>query len=170
MPLQGSGAISISQIRTELINVNASYSLRTLSSAAGKSAPDAMSEFYGYTYVPPNPPYGTFYTTYCEGYNIINVYHNGDGGYYYGMGEERSASCGCIDPNIYGGTQYAIVCACNWGTFNIDAGWRDYWAGSAQYFCTNYPGSGLYVKYSTPCNPNFSNLYLETGGFVPNFC
>ena len=52
MPLQSSGAISISQIRTEL--GSSSYSLRTLSAAAGKSTPDAMSEFYGYS--PPTPP------------------------------------------------------------------------------------------------------------------
>jgi|LakMenEpi03Aug12_release.lakeMendotaPanAssembly.Ray.scaffolds.fasta_scaffold196955_1 hypothetical protein len=49
MPLQASGPISISQIRTELGNV--SYSLRTLSAAAGKATPDAMSEFYGYSSV-----------------------------------------------------------------------------------------------------------------------
>jgi hypothetical protein len=47
MALQSSGAISISQIKTEL--GSSSYSLRTLSAAAGKSTPDAMSEFYGYT-------------------------------------------------------------------------------------------------------------------------
>jgi hypothetical protein len=47
MALQSSGAISISQIRTEL--GSSSYSLRTLSSEAGKGTPDAMSEFYGYS-------------------------------------------------------------------------------------------------------------------------
>jgi hypothetical protein len=47
MALQSSGAISINQIKTEL--GSASYSLRTLSAAAGKSTPDAMSEFYGYS-------------------------------------------------------------------------------------------------------------------------
>ena len=47
MALPSSGAISISQIRTEL--GSSSGSLRTLSAAAGKSTPDAMSEFYGYS-------------------------------------------------------------------------------------------------------------------------
>lgn len=51
MALQSSGAISISQIRTEL--GSASGSLRTLSSLAGKAVPDAMSEFYGYSALPP---------------------------------------------------------------------------------------------------------------------
>lgn len=47
MALQSSGAISMCQIKTELNS--GSYSLRTLSSEAGKSTPDSMSEFYGYT-------------------------------------------------------------------------------------------------------------------------
>ena len=47
MALQSSGAISVSQIRTEL--GSASGSIRTLSAAAGKSTPDAMSEFYSYS-------------------------------------------------------------------------------------------------------------------------
>lgn len=52
MALQSSGAISISQIKTEL--GNSSNSLRALSAAAGKSVPDSMSEFYGYSaFVPP---------------------------------------------------------------------------------------------------------------------
>ena len=47
MALPSSGAISISQIRSEL--GTSSGSLRTLSSIAGKGTPDAMSEFYGYS-------------------------------------------------------------------------------------------------------------------------
>ncbi len=46
MALPSSGQISISQIRSELGTSNGS--LRALSSLAGKSTPDAMSEFYGY--------------------------------------------------------------------------------------------------------------------------
>lgn len=48
MPLPPAGnSISISQIRAELSN--SSGSLRTLSSIAGKSTPDSMSEFFGYS-------------------------------------------------------------------------------------------------------------------------
>jgi len=47
MALQSSGAISINDIKTEL--GSSSGSLATLSTAAGKSAPHAMSEFYGYS-------------------------------------------------------------------------------------------------------------------------
>ena len=47
MALPPSGQISINQIRTEL--GTASGSLRTLSSLAGFSTPDRMSDFYGYS-------------------------------------------------------------------------------------------------------------------------
>ncbi len=53
MALQSSGAISISQIKTELSS--SSNSLATLSVAASKTAPHSMSEFYGYSSVPPYP-------------------------------------------------------------------------------------------------------------------
>jgi hypothetical protein len=45
--IPSSGPISISQISQEL--VYGSYSLRALSANAGKSTPDSMSEFYGYS-------------------------------------------------------------------------------------------------------------------------
>jgi hypothetical protein len=47
MALQSSGQISITDIKTELGNT--SGSLTALSTAAGKAAPHAMSEFYGYS-------------------------------------------------------------------------------------------------------------------------
>lgn len=53
MALPSSGPLSIGAIRTEL--GSGSGSLRTLSAAAGKSTPDSMSEFYGYSaYTPPS--------------------------------------------------------------------------------------------------------------------
>jgi hypothetical protein len=51
MALPSSGQLSISQIRNEQVNNGgfaSSYSLRQLSANAGKSTPDAISEFYGY--------------------------------------------------------------------------------------------------------------------------
>lgn len=52
MALQSSGQINISDIQAEL--GSSSGSLRTLSAAAGFSAPDAMSEFYGYSSLTPS--------------------------------------------------------------------------------------------------------------------
>ena len=51
MALPSSGPLSINNIRTEL--GISSGSLRTLSSTAGKSTPDSISEFYGYSSAPP---------------------------------------------------------------------------------------------------------------------
>ena len=56
MALPSSGPLSIGAIRTEL--GSGSGSLRTLSAAAGKSTPDSMSEFYGYSaFTPPSINY-----------------------------------------------------------------------------------------------------------------
>ena len=49
MALQGSGPISINDIRVELSQAQANSSLRALSALANKSTPDAMSEFYGFS-------------------------------------------------------------------------------------------------------------------------
>ncbi len=52
MALPSSGPLSIGDIRNEQVNNGgfaSSYSLRQLSSNAGKSTPDAISEFYGYS-------------------------------------------------------------------------------------------------------------------------
>jgi hypothetical protein len=56
MALPVSGPLGIGAIRTEL--GSASGSLRTLSSLAGFSPPDAISEFYGYS---PLPQYYSYY-------------------------------------------------------------------------------------------------------------
>jgi hypothetical protein len=52
MALPSSGPLSLSAIRNEEVNVGglpSSYSLRTLSSQVGKTTPDSISEFYGYS-------------------------------------------------------------------------------------------------------------------------
>jgi hypothetical protein len=43
--------LSFSQIRTELSAASTNVSLRSMSSTAGKSIPDAVSEFYGYSHI-----------------------------------------------------------------------------------------------------------------------
>jgi len=73
MALPTSGPLSIDQIRAILST--SSGSLRYLSSLAGKSTPDAISEFYGYS--PPvsctNTSFGynrTNYNSACSNYNF----------------------------------------------------------------------------------------------------
>lgn len=49
MALPSSGSLSFNQIRTELGLSQSNSSLRGMSSNAGKSTPDAVSEFYGFS-------------------------------------------------------------------------------------------------------------------------
>ena len=96
MALQGSGAISISQIRGELTRNNGivyvnSYSLRTLSAGVGKSVSDSMSEFYNWNNC---PTAGTYIYNTSSGNALINVYHDGACGNYNTVSESCSTVCG----------------------------------------------------------------------------
>lgn len=92
MPLPSSGPLSFSAIRAEVVpgGTNNNVSLRTLSSTAGFSTPDAVSEFYGYG----NITY-SYYGTWVAGnpcsYDYWNVYLGSNGVYY------RQTSVGGVD-------------------------------------------------------------------------
>ena len=73
MALPASGPISSSQIANELSDP-APFSLREMSSTAGFSTPDAMSDFYGY---------GNTYTEF----------------YYYNVGKKNEAFACSFDTN-----------------------------------------------------------------------
>jgi len=124
MALQSSGPISISQIRNELNPVHgSSYSLRQLSSWAGKGTPDAMSEFYGYTaattvniaaYYPSYMGCGNYYTfaavaaTAVSTTLTITMNWYGDlGGFMQGIVYIYSGTT-CGSTSVYSGT--AINC------------------------------------------------------------
>jgi len=80
MALPSSGEISIGDIKTEI--GSSSGSLRTLSSAAGKSTPDAISEFHGYSHVTLTsytssiPSNATLFNV-CSESPTVTYYHNG---------------------------------------------------------------------------------------------
>jgi len=80
MALPGSGPLSFSAIATELLAITP-YSLRSMSSTAGFSTPDAVSEFYGYS--PPSSGYSydsgtslSWPTT--SGYTVYDLGWNGN--------------------------------------------------------------------------------------------
>jgi hypothetical protein len=158
MALQSSGAISISQIRTEL--GSGSGSLRTLSAAAGKSTPDAMSEFYGYSAAPVThsvyinfyyPGYVGcyngyyFYLTASEAVNAnftATVYWYGDlGGAFQGSVTIYSGNT-CGSNNIYSG---GVNC---YGEYFNSNNWYFYQMVSGNQA---YVGNQLYVDYPSPC-------------------
>jgi hypothetical protein len=71
MALPSSGPLSLNQIGVELSTTN--YSLRAMSALAGKSSPDSISEFYGYSPSPSYYQYGSpfmlFDFAYSAGYS-----------------------------------------------------------------------------------------------------
>jgi hypothetical protein len=82
MALQGSGQISINDIYNEMVNggqyeAGGQRSLGALSTAAGKSAPHEMSEFYGYNASGGATTYTAYWTTGNKygtiAYNEINM-------------------------------------------------------------------------------------------------
>jgi hypothetical protein len=89
MALQSSGSISISQIKAEVGGT--SSSLRSLSNTAGKSAPDGMQEFYGYSGAPTynynsnmQVGSGQYYSSIAYGYaNTASIHVFGTFGFLY---------------------------------------------------------------------------------------
>ena len=80
MAIPCSGPISMSMIHDAV--GNGSYSLRSLSAAAGFSTPDAMSEFYCY-----NPVTYNYYTTLVQNdpctSTFRDIYRRSDNNYFY---------------------------------------------------------------------------------------
>jgi hypothetical protein len=85
MALPSSGQLSFSAIAGELGVSLSNVSLRSMSSTAGKSTPDAVSEFYGYSAIT-----YTYYATWllddpCN-YDYYDIYSGSDGKYYVNNG------------------------------------------------------------------------------------
>ena len=120
MALQSSGEISIGDIRTEI--GSSSGSLRTLSSTAGKSTPDAMSEFYGYSHVTLTsytssiPSNATLFNV-CSQTPTVTYYHDG------------------TDPRGYPVTGDTVYTNSNGSTYV-----------SAGYYKIDDGGNGLYIQ------------------------
>lgn len=131
MGLQGSGAIRLSQIRNELSSINGSYSLRSLSSSAGKGTPDAMSEFFGYSLATPvtvtvHEPDGGFW---APSYDPYGNYAGGWYGDHYAW--IYNESTGYQDTLTFGGTNnysfmsgQSIVITSYFGSISWDTGYN----------------------------------------------
>lgn len=147
MALQSSGAISISQIQAE---VGGSYSLRALSAAAGKSTPDAMSEFYGYSsavtvninvYLPSNVGCYNYYTFAATSSVNVNTNVNvgiawyGDlGGYFSGsVSIPSGSSCNSVSVYTGGGVNCVGEYRVNeyWSMFPTTNGGQNYFPNIA---------------------------------------
>lgn len=128
MALPSSGPLGIDAIRTELQQSQGNNSLRTLSSLAGFSTPDAISEFYGYSYY----NYRSF--------SIVNIQYGGFDDacnsresdnltlYFYEAGGDGSPAC----PNA-GVTVYTDI--------NLTAPFN----GNSSFFKSNSCGTSYYI-------------------------
>lgn len=85
MALPSSGQLSLSAIAGELGVSLSNVSLRSMSSTAGFSTPDSVSEFYGYSYVT-----YTYYGTWAKGdpcgYEYLDIVYGSDSKYYVDSG------------------------------------------------------------------------------------
>lgn len=130
MALPSSGPLSISQIRAIL--GTSSGSLRYLSSLAGKSTPDAISEFYGYQNVTyysfgPMAPYDP-----CNGYGQYLYWTNVDPTVRFSSGADANGNYVFI-PQYYADWEYAWV-------------WDMYYVmnNNVYYWGITYSGCGPY--------------------------
>ena len=113
MTLPASGTISLNDIRVELQQASANVSLGSLSNLAGFTDPDAVSEFYGFSYIAYNTfaIYDTTYNEYIEacefgGSDNKTLYFSGSGG---------TAACPAQGVTLY--TNTALTTAYNGGGF-----------------------------------------------------
>ena len=111
MALPSSGALSINDIRVELQQAQANSSLDALSNLAGFTNPDAVSEFYGYSY----PLYNTFAindTSYNESTEACELGASDNKTLYF-AGTGGTAACPAQAVTLY--TNSALTAAFNGG-------------------------------------------------------
>ena len=144
MTLPASGTISINDIRIELGQAQANSSLRSLSSLAGFSTPDAISEFYGY---PPTPNYRTFsivnqQTSFGE---VCSIIGEDDLTLYYGeSGGDGSPGCPSVGVYLWEDTALSIP-------FNGKSSWWYSNQCNAGYYIIDNGDLTNFIESINPC-------------------
>lgn len=162
MPLPSSGELTFIQVAGELSATTSDMSLRTFSSTAGKSVPDSLNEFHGYSAVVV-PTMGAFSRT-STSYTSMNfsqvISSNGGGtitsyGYQYGTsGYTTTITISNSNPGSSFSFSRSGLSA---NTNYYVRGWATNSAGtsysSGGTFRTNaYPASGTYqLSYCSGC-------------------
>jgi hypothetical protein len=171
MPLPNSGAISLYDVRTELgMASNAQIGLTDTNVRTLAQVPSGTiklpEDFYGKSNF---PPYGTFLSSYCSGYNLYYRYANGSGGYYDTLQQSNSPSCGwppaatyqlSVDSNpVNEGNGVTITVTTtnfNNGTGNGDLYWRIVHNTTSN---ADFSGTGSGVSY---VSNNYTTLAYYT--------
>lgn len=126
MSLPSSGPLSLNDIRVELQQSQGNNSLRSMSNTAGFSTPDAVSEFYGFSYL----NYNTFeinsvpYSSSSEACNFagednLTLYFAGSGG---------TPGCPSISQRVY-----------------TDSGLTTLFDGANRWYKSNYCNASYYI-------------------------
>jgi len=165
MALTGSGEIRFSSIATELGVALSNVSLRSMSSAAGKSTPDSVSEFYGYSAITPISASYSYGAASCGG-DSFTVYVNSS----IVVGPVSATTSGnimvtdndVIEVYVTAGTKGAN-CAGSSATIStyVDG---DYYSGSSdiQYGF----GAVANASYTVPNGFSGANSYIEIIGAI----
>jgi len=153
MALQSSGAISISDIKTELGSTD--NSLRALSNSAGFTTPDSMSEFYGYSL-------GVFQPT--ENFGILT--YNGNGQTAKIKGSKFVGYTPYFDGKNYGTTSQPRIYSNNTTLRNFFATKRtcsvSFWFQAK----TKSTSTNVYGLFSDYAGASFNIwCYLDTNGY-----
>jgi len=138
MALPSSGPLSLNDIRVELQQAQANSSLDALSNLAGFTNPDAVSEFYGYSYA----AYNTFAindTSYNE-YIDACALDASDNKTLYFAGSGGTPACPAQGVTLY--TNSALTAA-----FNGGGNWWKSNQCNAAYYIT----SGGYIESISAC-------------------
>ena len=138
MTLPASGTISLNDIRVELQQASANVSLGAMSNLVGFVDPDAVSEFYGYSY----PLYNTFAindTSYNEATEACELGASDNKTLYF-AGTGGTAACPAQAVTLY--TNSALTAAFNGG---------GNWWKSNQCNAAHNITSGGYIESISAC-------------------
>lgn len=137
MALPTSGQLTFEQIGTELsISTSGPHSLRSMSSTAGKSVPDSVEEFYGYSHAVPVTPTKCSIGTNEFGFVQVSFFCHPDNDACQGRWRRNDTSWtsfsdktnpwtleACVSSKTYYaevrgriGTSYSSVCAPSWSS------------------------------------------------------
>jgi hypothetical protein len=127
MALPASGPLSLNDIRVELQQAQANSSLGALSDIAGFAAPDAVSDFYGYSYA---------------NYNTVSIVNAPEG--------SSAAACAISEEDdltlYFAGSGGAPACPALSTTLYTNTGLTTPYNGDGQWFKSQQCSASYYIE------------------------
>ena len=163
MALTGSGEIRFSDVATELGVALSNVSLRSMSLTAGKSSPDSMGEFYGYSAITPISASYAYSVGTCGG-DSFTIYVNSSAV----VGPTSVATSGnimvtdndVIEVYVTSGTKGA---ACANSSVNLAIFLNDEFYDGTSATAPGYSATS-YISYTIPNGFSGGNCYIDITG------